>query len=319
MISEKPPGKAHIRFSLLDLNIFDDFHQIVFAMAVVALSFGMHSRRFCRPLSALVAFVICDGCLGDKIVVGLSAWFFPAFPKRSAEPEDEDMDLARALSASLAGMRKEVADELASDSDAPEDFDADLAWAISASLAAMEGDVEAEPDSLATARASLPAWARIWNVPPSGWCFFSCVLHFLQLPEDFHVDEFLLAAIMLENLGRHRSDFEQVVAPSEEEEAEAQEEVLSIPLYNSVSDQLQAFDFYVLDKLEAAWQEYSVLDARLYVDYPEITALLRTCRLSFLRTRPPTTWTETSVGSYFDEDGGFTDVASSEALRSMLK
>jgi hypothetical protein len=76
-----------------------------------------------------------------------------------------------------------------------------------------------------------------------------------------------LAIAILEALARNKSHFEDLVIDDEVEALKHRNDVLNgrgEDLYVSVIDQLDVFDYYVLSKLEACFEEISVLDTYQY-------------------------------------------------------
>jgi hypothetical protein len=76
-----------------------------------------------------------------------------------------------------------------------------------------------------------------------------------------------LAIAILEALARNKSHFEDLVVDDEVETLDHKNAVLNgrgEELYVSVLEQLDVFDYYVLSKLEACFEEISVLDTYQY-------------------------------------------------------
>jgi hypothetical protein len=76
-----------------------------------------------------------------------------------------------------------------------------------------------------------------------------------------------LAIAILEALARNKSHFEDVVVDDEVETLDHKNAVLNgrgEELYLSVLEQLDVFDYYVLSKLAACFEETSVLDTYQY-------------------------------------------------------
>ena len=115
-----------------------------------------------------------------------------------------------------------------------------------------------------------------------------------------------MAALALEQLILRKEDFEDGMPEDSdhrnrlfEHEDGACEELLY-----RVVDQLQYFDYYVLDRILAYTQNPQVLDDIYYANDPEIRALLRAFGISLLRAKPPSDWIRDGYAANFqDRDG----------------
>ena len=105
-----------------------------------------------------------------------------------------------------------------------------------------------------------------------------------------------------------------------EENWDRHEEEASESLLISVVDQLDYFDFYVLDKILEYTRQPTVLDVRYYANDPEILALLEANQLTMLRLFPSRTW-ETSdyIGMYHPTGGNSVPVMTIDDAKSLAE
>ena len=166
------------------------------------------------------------------------------------EVYDEELDQDTALEIAIAESLEEMAADVI-------DFEG--------------GDVKGHGASVEAARATLPDYCHLHSIEPGGWCFYDCVLAHLGRPLPAYVTRHRLAIAILEALARDKSHFKHLVIDDEAETLKYRDDVLSSggeDLYISVLDQLDDFDYYVLSKLEACFEETNVLDTHQYEYLP---------------------------------------------------
>jgi hypothetical protein len=88
----------------------------------------------------------------------------------------------------------------------------------------------------------------------------------------------------------------------------------------SFVDQLDYFDFYVLDKILEYTRQPTVLDVRYYANDPEILALLEANQLTMLRLFPSWTWaTSEYIGMYHPTGGNAIPVMSIDDAKRLTE
>ena len=80
-----------------------------------------------------------------------------------------------------------------------------------------------------------------------------------------------------------RWSWQDRVTIATEDDDKIRSDVLAVDEYRAVQAFLSDFEFYVLAKLEAAFQKLQILDVRHYADTAEISAMLQTCGCAVLR------------------------------------
>ena len=254
----------------------------------------------CRSVSAACAWHLTASGDSLAITAALCCFCRPSFPgeddsfnadNSDAEPEHLDemlLDEALAvedvadpeLQQALRLSRLSFAEEQSPDED---DFD----LAVRESLAQNEHaqrrneDVQLLLFSLGNIkdRSGHSGSVTLDPIPGNGWCFFAACCHELGLDE---VDYRILGCLSLTLLAMHKVEFSVFVG--DDVEAEAQEtairrDVISrVPIYSTCSDDLSAFDLYVLDKFEGVISG-DLSTERRYADHLEMKVFLQECSL----------------------------------------
>ena len=181
-----------------------------------------------------------------------------------------------------------------------EELDEETAFNIAVVESLLNSD-DASPSG-GEACAALPDFCALHSMEPGGWCFYDSILAHLPQPLPHDIHRYSLVGAILECVARRRDALEDQLLHEDDDTTKRREDVLNSggeSLYLRVLDQLDAFDYYVLSKLEVGCEHRPVLDTCHYADYPEISSFLNVCGLALLRVRPPATWATTSVGSVF--------------------
>ena len=222
------------------------------------------------------------------------------------EEVTEELDFETAMDIALAQSMEEGG--------IPYDIDADVGEL---------GDLNtARKSSRDEAQGTLPSNCTLIGIEPGGWCFYDSVLAHLQEPLPVNVDRYALAAAILECLARQRSVFEPQMTCDDVESLHRRDDVFHQEddcIYFTVADQLDDFDVYFLSKLEMCCERRSVLDTRNYADDPEIRAFLQACNLSMLRLRPPSCWTDNSVGSIIWPGGVYQNFNTMDQIHAVVE
>ena len=300
-------------------KIFRLLWSVVLVCTIVGLSTRFHHPVYCKPLSSIVAFMLCIGGPADRVVMSFAAYLLPAFPAKvkkndtaprasscsAEEPELEwgffdVMEVAKATSLSL-------------NQSCIEDEDLHAAMAASATEAAETLEEEVLHD--------LPEFVRFHKIPGSGWCFYDCVLKHLfpngqEGTENEEVTKAMMAGLCISCMAQRREQLEDFFVDSEEFQSKRILSLRRVSSYRRYVNMLDEFQVYVLDKLETVCNPPSQLDTHQYADSFEIEAFRHTFELSMLRLRPFGTWLEDNLGLLQTVDTEV--IRNEEHLRTLL-
>ena len=283
-------------------DLFHVFWSIVLMWTVVALSSRFHHPVYCRPLSSVVAFVLCIGGPADRVVVAFAAYCLPAFPARVNESDDVSSASERGSDEAAVDwdFDMQMATALSLSAEAGDNADGDLQEALESSLMADSRD---KIESLPGALQDLPDYVLVHGIQPDGWCFYDSVRKQLfpngqDGTECEQITTATVAGLCVSCLAQRREQMECFVADSQEFRAKRIVALSREPAYQGYVNTLDNFQVYVLDKLEAVLRPTRILDTHHYADTPEIEALLQTLGLSMLRVRPVSDWRQNDIGTF---------------------